>query len=294
MFEDSGLVYLNGEYLPLQRACVPVLDRGFLFGDGVYEVIPAYGGRPFRLREHLQRLRRGLAAIRVRDPFAVQEWARILDRLLAQRGNEDQSIYLQVTRGVDRLRDHAVRHGLRPSVFVMSAPLRAAPAQIGERGISAVTLDDIRWRRCDIKAITLLPNILLREQARDASALEAILVRDGLVTEGAASNLFVVLDGLLVTPPNGPYLLAGITRELVLELAASHGIACREAQVPGKDLEVAEEIWLTSSTREILPVTRLNGRPIGTGSPGPLWQRMTRLYQTYKRHGPQDPERVTI
>lgn len=279
----TPLVYLNGEYLPLERACVPVLDRGFLFGDGVYEVIPAYAGRPFRLAQHLERLTRSLREIRMEAPLSPNEWERIMARLLEQRGILDQAVYLQVTRGVDTRRDHLPSPGIRPTVFVMCTPIEPPSPEIVRRGIAAVTAEDSRWMRCDIKAITLLANVLLRQQARDQEAIEAILIRDGKATEGAASNLFVVRGGELITPPKGPKLLPGITRDLLLELAADNGLAHREREVEEAELPACEELWLTSSTREILPVTRLNGQPVGEGLPGPLWRRMNDLYQGYKR-----------
>ena len=278
-----SIAYLNGEFLPREKACVPVMDRGFLFGDGVYEVIPVYGGRLFRLDQHLQRLASSLDAIRLGNPLDNAGWRTLLEQLVERNGGGDLSVYLQVTRGAAPTRDHAFPAGVPPTVFMMSSPLSAGRDIDSEPGIHAVTLDDIRWDFCNIKAITLLPNVLLRQQAIDAEAAEAILVRDGFATEGAASNLFIVRQGLLVTPPKSPSLLPGITRDLVLELAANHGIPYREADVTQAELNSADEVWLTSSTREISPVTRLDDRSVGDGKPGPLWQRMIRLYQDYKR-----------
>ena len=276
-----SLVFLNGEFLPLEQARIPVLDRGFLFGDGVYEVIPAYGGRLFRLEEHLERLDNSLKAIRIEPPHGHAEWRSILERLIAG-GEGDQSIYLQVTRGAHSKRDHAIPPGLQPTVFAMASPISAPNPAIAERGIRAVTRDDIRWHRCDIKAVTLLAAVLLRQEAADEDAMEAILVRDGLATEGAASNLFIIHGGVIITPPKGADLLPGITRDLVLELAAREGLAHREAPVPREQLEQAEEVWLTSSTREVMPVTHLDGRTVGDGRPGPHWCRMRDLYRAYK------------
>jgi len=284
----DSIVYLNGRYLPLHEASIPVLDRGFLLGDGVYEVIPVYGGHLFRVEQHLERLAQSLAAIRIPDPMDPTQWRETLEGLVQRNGGGDQSVYLQITRGVAAKRDHAFPHAVTPTVFLMSSPLGAPDPAWLEHGVTAVTLADIRWQRCDIKAITLLPNVLLRQQALDAGAVEAILLRDGAAIEGAASNLFVVLDGVLVTPPKGPQLLPGITRDLVLELAQDHGIATREAPIEEAELRRADEVWLTSSTREILPVTSLDGSPVGDGHPGPVWQRMRGIYQEYKtrlRHG---------
>ncbi len=275
-------VFLNGEYLPAEQATISPLDRGFIFGDGVYEVIPAYGRRLFRLGEHLQRLEHSLAGVRIAQPHDEAAWTRILDGLVARHDAPDQSIYLQITRGVAR-RDHAFPRDVRPTVFAMSTPLAPIADAIRRDGVAAITLRDTRWENCHLKTISLLPNILLRQQALDAGAAEAILIRDGEVTEGAASNLFIVHDGVVMTPPKGPRLLPGITRDLVLELAEAHGIEFRETSITPARLAVADEVWLTSSTREILPVTRLDGNAIGDGRPGPMWQTMIALYQDYKR-----------
>jgi D-alanine transaminase len=276
------IVYLNGNFLPDDEACVPVLDRGFIFGDGVYEVIPAYNGRLFRLEEHLARLQNSLDAVRIPNPCSSQQWAATLQELIDRNGGGDQSLYLQITRGVAQ-RDHAFPAHPVPTVFAMSNPLSPPAADMVTQGVAAVSLDDIRWQHCHIKATSLLPNILLRQAALDQGATEAILIRNGRATEGAASNLFIVAQGVLVTPPKGPLLLPGITRDLVLELAAAHDIPHREADIPREDLASADEIWLTSSTKEILPVTRLDGVAVGDGRPGPLFRRMLDLYQDYKQ-----------
>ncbi len=276
------LVYLDGEYLPLERARVSVLDRGFLFGDGVYEVIPAYGGHPFRLREHLQRLDRSLRAIRMEPPLEHRQWEEIFQRLLAQGGDTDQQLYLQVTRGSYDKRLHAIPAEVHPTLFVMASPLTPRDPELVERGMSVITLEDLRWQRCDIKAITLLANILAQQEAREAGAQEAILVRDGLATEGTASNFFLVKEGLILTPPKSAHLLPGITRDLVLELAREAGLPCREREIPVEELAEADELWVTSSTKEVMPVTRLDGRPVGKGRPGPMWQEMDALYRTCK------------
>jgi len=275
-------VFLNGSFLPLAQACVSVLDRGFLLGDGVYEVIPAYGGRLFRLDHHLLRLAASLAGIRIPEPMATEQWRTMLAELVARNAGADQSVYLQITRGTAAKRDHHFPDPVNPTVFAMSTPIAPPPDGLDEDGVAAITLDDIRWQHCHIKAITLLPNVLLRQQAVDAGAVEAILIRDGLATEGAASNLFVVRDGTLITPPKGPTLLPGITRDLILELADAHGIPAREADIPQDQLHDADEVWLTSSTREILPVTRLDERPVGSGAPGPVYGTMAAHYRAYK------------
>ncbi len=275
------IVYLNGSFLPDSLAQVSVMDRGFLFGDGVYEVIPAYGGRLFRLSQHLQRLASSLAAVRIANPLTDSQWTDMLTRLVEQNDGEDQSVYLQVTRGAAAKRDHRFPEGVTPTVFAMSSPI-APPPEADAAAIQAITLADTRWKHCNIKAITLLPNVLLRQQAIDAGSAEAILIREGLATEGAASNLFIVHQGLLITPSKGPWLLPGITRDLIIELAANHAIPYREADITAEQLPQADEIWLTSSTREIMPVTLLDGQAVGTGSPGPLYRRMQVLYREYK------------
>ena len=275
-------VYLNAKFLPADQACVPVLDRGFIFGDGVYEVIPAYGGKLFRLNEHLQRLQNSLDAVRIPNPMDTEHWQTMLNALVEKNNGGDQSLYLQVTRGIAQ-RDHALPKNPQPTVFAMSNPLKPLAADIIESGVSAITLDDIRWQRCHIKAISLLPNILLRQEALDQGAAEAILIRDGFATEGAASNLFAVIDGVLCTPPTGPFLLPGITRDLILELAAANNIAHREHSISREELQQADEIWLTSSTKEILPVTQLDNTRVNNGQPGPLFKSMLTLYQDYKQ-----------
>jgi D-alanine transaminase len=276
------IAFLNGAFLPLEDACVPAMDRGFLFGDGVYEVIPVYGSKLFRLAHHLKRLRNSLDAVRINNPLSGEEWETMLLELVSRNEGTDQAVYLQVTRGVAAKRDHAFPADTRPTIFAMSTPMAASVDIDSITGATAVTLPDIRWKLCNIKAITLLPNVILRQQAIDAGTAEAILIQDGYATEGAASNLFIVKNGLLITPPNGPALLPGITRDLIIELAANNAIPFREADITEAELFGADEIWLTSSTREISPVTRLDDTVISAGKPGPLWKRMIALYQDYK------------
>lgn len=283
MTMEENKVYLNGQFLPLSEAHIPVMDRGFLFGDSVYEVIPAYGGRLFRLNQHLHRLDNSLHAIRIQNPLSTAQWTEILEALVKQQPGVDQSIYLQISRGSMPLRDHAIPEAaIEPTVFAMSNPIPAPDPKVQERGISAITLEDIRWHRCDIKATTLLANVLLRQQAKDHGAMEAILVRDGYATEGAASNLFIVDDDQIITPPKSEDLLPGITRDLVLELAAEAELPYAEAHITFEQLETADEIWLTSSTREIMPVTHVNEMPVNDGKPGPVWHKMRELFLAYK------------
>jgi D-alanine transaminase len=274
--------YLNGSFLPLENACISVMDRGFLFGDGVYEVIPVYGGRLFRLEQHLQRLQNSLDGVRIGNPLTADAWRELLEELVSRNSGSNQAVYLQVTRGVAPKRDHAFPADVRPTVFAMSNPLPEARDIAGEQGIHAITLPDIRWQRCNIKAITLLPNIMLRQQAVEADTAEAILIKDGYATEGAASNIFIVRNGMLITPPKGPALLPGITRDLIIELAANNALPCREAGITAAELQSAGEIWLTSSTREISPVVRLDDSVVGDGRPGPVWKHMIALFQAYK------------
>ncbi|UCE88927.1 MAG: D-amino acid aminotransferase [Pseudomonadota bacterium] len=276
-----SIVYLNGEFLPLDEARVSVLDRGFIFGDGVYEVIPVYGGRLFRLAQHLKRLHNSLTAVRIANPLDTEQWRTVLEGIVARHGTADQSLYLQVTRGVAK-RDHSFPADTVPTVFVMSSPLAPPAPDVLAQGVKAITLDDIRWQYCQVKAITLLANVLLRQQAIDGDAAEAILLRDGQVTEGAASNVFVVDDGVILTPPKDERLLPGITRDLVVELAAANGLPCLEKPVSQAVLAQATEIWLTSSTREVVPVTRLDNAAVGGGTPGPAWKRMYDIFQDYK------------
>ena len=276
MISQDLIVYLNGEFLPLHQAKVSVLDRGFLFGDGVYEVIPVYGGKPFRLAEHLERLDNSLAGIRMGQPLTVEAWGDVFARLI--QGMEDQQIYLQITRGVGPKRDHAFPKGVAPTVFAMCTPIAPIPAS----GVKAITVPDIRWQWCHIKAVTLLANVLQRQQAVEGGCAEAILIRDGFALEGAASNLFAVLDGVLLTPPKGNDILPGITRDLVVEIAQDNHIPLEQRKILEDELHHAEEVWLTSSTREVLPVIELDGKTVGQGQPGTLWVKMNALYQERK------------
>lgn len=273
--------WLNGVFLPLEDARVSVLDRGFLFGDGVYEVIPVYGGRLFRLAHHLKRLDNSLSGVRIENPLTHEQWESILKDLVARNEGDDQAVYLKVTRGADKKRDHAFPATIMPTAFAMSTPMPGARDISKETGVTAITLPDIRWKLCNIKAITLLPNVMLRQQAVDAGSAEAILINEGYAIEGAASNLFIVKNGVLITPPNSNALLPGITRDVVLELAANNAIPFREAAIHEDELFDADEVWLTSSTRAISPVITLDGKPVGNGKPGPLWLRMSTLYQEY-------------
>ncbi len=267
----------------MEQATVPVLDRGFIFGDGVYEVIPVYSRKPFRLSEHLSRLQHSLDGIRLQNPHTEAEWADLIERIIELNEGEDQYLYLHITRGVAK-RDHAFPRAATPTVFMMSNPLLTPPGELLVSGVPAITARDNRWGRCDIKAISLLPNILLRQLAVDEQATETILLRDGLLTEGAASNIFVVKDNLLLTPPKDHRILPGITYDVVLELAKAHGVPHAVRDVSESELRTAQEIMLTSSTKEVLPITRLDGQPVGNnGAPGPVFHQLNQLYQAYKQ-----------
>ena len=272
-------VYLNGEYLPLSEAKVSVLDRGFLFGDGVYEVIPSYSGHLFRIQDHLDRLLASLARIRVDFSYDLETWLEILTPLIDK--TRDQYIYLQITRGVAPKRDHAFPKDPVPTVFAMCSDIK--PFAEAETGVKALTMDDSRWEMCNVKATTLLANVLLRQEAIEKGCAEAILVKNGYVTEGAASNLFAVIDGILITPENTAEILPGITRQVILELAQNNDIQLSEEIISVQTLQKATEIWLTSSTREIIPVVELDSEQVGNGKPGPVWQKMNQLFQEYKR-----------
>lgn len=274
-----SLVYLNGAYRPLAEASVNVLDRGFTFGDGVYEVIPVYDRRVFCGAAHLTRLDNSLRAIQMANPLSRADWAAVFARLIEALAAPDQSIYLQITRGPAE-REHAMPRQTRPTVFAMSRPLaRRDMAQ----GIRAITHEDIRWQCCDIKAITLLASVLLRRRAEERGAREAILLRDDKLTEGAASNVFMCNKGVISTPEQDRHVLPGITRSVLIDLLRENAMACRERPIERAELCQAEEIWLTSSTWEIAPVVQLNNAPVGAGKPGPLWARVDALYQDFKR-----------
>lgn len=275
-------VYLNGQFINLSDARISVLDRGFLFADGVYEVIPAYAGKAFRLQQHLDRLNSSLAEIRMQPVMNDQQWREIIEQLLHTRSDTDQAIYIQVTRGASDSRDHQLPEQYQPTIFVMCQSIVPKSLQKLAKGINAITLDDIRWDWCHIKSVALLGNILLKQEASDQACTEAILLREGYATEGSASNLFIVKNNQLITPPKSHNLLPGITRDLVIELAREEGITCLEEEISERQLAQADEIWLTSSTREVMPVIELNRQTVGDGKPGKLWQRVSKCYTAYK------------
>lgn len=274
--------YLNGQFLPLDEARISPLDRGFLFADGAYEVVPVYQRRPFLVEAHLQRLQRTLDGIGLPNPHTFAVWRELLQRVLADSAFDDQALYLQVTRGADSKREHAFPSAVSPTVFICSHALVSPSAAQRELGVAALSVADSRWLHCDLKTVALLANVLLRQQAVAVGCAEAIMLRDGLLTEGASSNVFLVSDGVLLTPPADHRILAGISRQLVLELADRNGVPCEIRDVSEAEMRSADELWLTSSTREVLPVSTLDGQAVGSGVPGPLGRQMAAWYRAYR------------
>lgn len=277
-------IYLNGQFMPIADAKISVLDRGFIFGDGVYEVIPVYSRKAFRLPEHLKRLQHSLDGIRVPNPHSEAAWSLLIEQLIAANEPDDQYLYLHITRGVAK-RDHAFPNPpVPPTVFMMSNALVHPPAHLLETGVACVTAEDNRWLRCDLKAISLLPNVLLRQAAVEAGCAETLLVRKGgFITEGAASNIFMVKNGTLYAPPKDNLMLPGITYDVILELAATHGIPHQVRKITLDEVRLADELLMTSSTREVLPITQLDGKPVGNGKPAAMFTQLYSLYQTFKR-----------
>ncbi|MBP6499755.1 MAG: D-amino acid aminotransferase [Thauera sp.] len=275
--------YVDGAFLPLAEARVSPMDRGFLFGDGAYEVIPVYSRRAFRLDEHVARLGNTLAAMRLANPHGADEWKAIILEIVARNPWDDQSVYLQVTRGADTKRNHAFPGPeVKPTVFLMSEPLITPSAEQLATGIAAVSAADIRWLRCDLKTVSMLANCLLRQHAIDHGCMETVLFRDSFLTEGAASSIFVCKDGVLLVPPKSHLMLPGVTYDVVLELARSHGMKHEVREVLEAEVRSADELWMTSSTKEVLPITSLDGRAVGDGKPGPMGRQMYAWYQDFK------------
>lgn len=278
-----NLCYLNGDWLPLEKASISVMDRGFLFGDGVYEVIPVYAGRPFRLSQHLARLSFSLAAIRLPMDVSTEHWHQLFQQLIVKNNISNGNIYLQITRGQYDFRDHRLPKKVKPTVFARVASVNDIDARPSDQGIHVITYPDIRWQRCDIKAITLLANCLARQAADDAGADEAIFLDGSVVKEGSASNVFMVRQGVIHTAPRDANILGGITRDLVLEIAKMHNMPVSEQVFTLDELIAAEEVWVTSSTREIQPVWQIDDALVGKGSTGPVWQRMIEYYMQFKQ-----------
>lgn len=276
------MAYLNGEFAPLDQLQISVLDRGFLFGDGVYEMIPVYDRFIFRLDEHLARLEANLAALRIPNPYAFAQWREIIQSLVAQQSFVDQSVYVQVSRGPAYPRNHAFPAIVAPTVFMFADPLDPPATELVQQGVRAITADDIRWLRCNIKAISLLANVLAKQQAADAGVAETILLRDGLLIEGAASNIFIVKDSVIYAPAPSPLMLTGITYDLLIELARHNMLPLQLGEVTEAMLREADEVWLTSSSKEILAIVLLDGQVVGNGEVGPIYKKMLGFYQEFK------------
>ena len=275
--DNDSLVYLNGELLPVRDAKISVLDRGFIFGDGVYDVVPAYGGKPLRMDAHLARLERSMAAIGISCALERSDWERIVLDLIARSGLGDCIVYLQVTRGVAK-RDHGFPQGVEPTIFAMVSPFKRPDATLREQGLSAAGIPDDRWLRCDIKSISLLGNVLARQRAIDIGVDDVIQFRDGFLTEGSAANIWVVKNGVLMAPERGKLLLEGIRYGLIEELARQRDISFQERRISEAEVAQADELMLTSATKEILPITRYNDQPVGDGRPGPVYARLRAAY----------------
>jgi D-alanine transaminase len=273
--------YLNGNYLPLAEARVSPLDRAFLFGDAVYEVLPVYASRPFRMREHLDRLNRSLAGIRMPAPLSHAEWGQLCQELISRNSAREAYLYLQVTRGAELGRNHAWPEGLKPTLFAYVTALEPVSPSLLEQGVAAVTAADTRWARRDIKSTALLANILLKKLSADAGAFETILLENGELTEGSSTTVHVVKNGVIHTPPNGHHILPGTTRDVVTELAARLRLRSESSRVTEADLRSADEIWLAFATRGVVPVTALDGNAVGGGKPGPLFKRMSAAFTDY-------------
>ena len=278
---NAPIAHFNGKLVPLDQISISPLDRGFIFGDGVYEVIPVYEGVALRAREHFERLQRSMDAIGLANPHSIDEWIAAVDALLAHHpGN--QSVYIQVTRGVPPKRDHVLPQGLKPTVFMMTYPLASPSREQVENGVKCITSPDFRWEKCNIKSTSLLGNVLARQMSADVGATETILLRDGFLTEASASNVFVVKGNTVAAPPRDNLILMGITYDLVMQLARDGAVKLEQRQVSEEEVRNADEIWLSSSTKEVLAVTKLDGKQVGNGKPGPVFKRMHALYQDYK------------
>jgi len=277
----DAIVYLNGAFTPLSEARISVLDRGFIFGDGIYEVIPIYGGRPFRAAQHLARLARSLSAIGMRNPHDEAGWMALIGQVAEANSPADQMIYIQVTRGVAR-RAHAFPRDVEPTVFIMSSPMALPSAQARERGVACVTMEDSRWLHCDIKSTSLLGNVLAAQHAAEHDATEAIQFRDGWLTEASSSNVWIVKDGVVSAPPKDALILEGIRYALIESLCEAAGIPLQSRRIAREEVFAADEVLLSSASKEILPVVSIDGRAVGQGVPGPVFARLYAGYQAAK------------
>ena len=279
MAEPLPICHLNGEWPALREARISPLDRSFLFGDGVYEVVPVFEGRPFRFAEHFDRLSRSLAALRIRDPHTRDDWRALVRELMQRNGGGDMYVYVQVSRGAEYGRNHAPFPDVPPTVFAFCAPLPKPSAAQLQEGLQCVTAPDIRWARCDIKSVALLGNVMQRQLSAEIGAHETILIKDGKMMEASASTVHVVLRGVIITPPNSNEILPGTTRSVVEELADRLGVPRQTRPVSEAELRSAEEVWLASATRNVSAVTRIDGAPVGDGRPGPVWHKMWTAFQ---------------
>ena len=279
-------VFLNGHYMPLEEAHISPLDRGFIFGDGVYEVIPFYDGKALRLTEHLKRLQRSLDELEIANPYSLAQWEQHIGALVIKNNGGNIGVYIQITRGVAK-RDFPPPKGLTQTVFMMANPLATPKHEVYEKGISCVSLDDNRWLRCNIKATALLGAVMLKHQSNQEGADEALLFRDGYLTESSASNIAAVKNGVILCPPMDNLILPGITYELMIELAQKAGMPLQIRRVSRREVKSADELWIMSSTKEVVPITMLDGKPVGhglnSGKPGPIFAIMYALFQDYKR-----------
>lgn len=277
------IAFLNNTFLPLNEARVPAMDRGFLFGDSIYEVLPAYNGKIFSFAEHHARLLRSLSAIEIPPPYSADELHHILQELVQRNGNGDQYVYLQISRGSSPVRDHAFPAQINPTTFAYSTALTLQSIESLTKGISVITYPDNRWEHCYIKTTNLLGNVLARQAAVSAGTQETIFIRDGNAIEGTASNLFVVHNNMLLTPPNDGHILGGVTRDFIITLAKQNNIAVEEKYIAEELLYKANEVWLSNTTREILPVTKINQHSVGAGVGGPLWHKIIHLYREFRK-----------
>lgn len=278
---SEPLVYLNGAMTPIADAKISVLDRGFIFGDGIYEVIPIYGRRMFRAEQHMARLLRSLKAISIPNPHSEEEWMRLIDRVVASHPADDQMAYLQITRGVAK-RAHAFPAEVTPTVFIMTNPIVLPTPAVRAAGVSCVSMEDVRWLRCEIKSISLLGNVLAAQHAAEHQVTESIQFRDGFLTEASSSNVWIVKDGILLAPPRNNLILEGIRYSLLEELCAAVGITFQSRKISREETFAADELMLSSATKEVLPVVKLDDQTIGAGTPGPVYKKLYEAYQVAK------------
>ena len=274
-------VFLNGKFLPIEEATVPVLDRGFIFGDGIYELVPVYSRAPFRLEGHLARMERSLSEVQIRNPYSRADWAKLIEQLIERQPFDDQGVYWQITRGVAK-RDHAFPKDAQPTVFMMSNPLVNPSKEIIENGATAVSAKDFRWQRCDLKTISLIGNCMLRQLSAEEGAIETLLFRDGKLTEASASNAYIVKDGVIATPPKDHLILPGITLDVVFDIVKRGNLPIQVREITEAEVFGADEVWVTSSSKEIVAIVDLDGKRIGTGKPGPVFRKAWQLYQDFK------------